>query len=267
MEEGEGLGGASEGGGRPGDDAPSTGECTPGRRAAPYLLPTLATFTHSHAVPPPSYTQKRMNKQYQDAVLEVRGSSVALYDDEGKAFARGKAKGCGDMPEGSTGEVGGWEFEVDARVDAARFASGELFIGRCSAGGGVNAVRGGGAPPLALAGGLGGGCALGRGGPRPALRPHLAHVASAVGGPAALPAPLFSPDDPGALVLNPGRPGEVPVVVDPFLGRRLRDHQGEAVAFMYRCLSGHAVPGVAGCILAHAMARSGCGWAWAGVWA
>jgi len=63
---------------------------------------------------------------------------------------------------------------------------------------------------------------------------------------------------PGALVMQ--RPTKVPtgkqvvdVVVDPFIGKHLRDHQRAGVAFMYECVMGMRCNEVAGAILADEM--------------
>eukprot|EP00736_Rhodelphis_marinus_P007109 Rmarinus@m.22148 len=61
---------------------------------------------------------------------------------------------------------------------------------------------------------------------------------------------------PNAVVLySPQQTGEVPVVVDPFLGNKLRPHQIEGVKFMYHCVTSEeeAYGGQgSGCILADA---------------
>jgi SNF2 family DNA or RNA helicase len=42
-------------------------------------------------------------------------------------------------------------------------------------------------------------------------------------------------------------------VVDPYLGRHLRPHQREGVAFMYECVMGLKAPEHLGCVLADEM--------------
>ncbi|KAF7511020.1 hypothetical protein GJ744_005566 [Endocarpon pusillum] len=71
-------------------------------------------------------------------------------------------------------------------------------------------------------------------------------------------APRHDPHAPGALVMK--RPRTVPkdrqivdVVLDPVLGKHLRDHQREGVAFLYECVMGIRDYGGEGCILADEM--------------
>ncbi|CAG8456885.1 6988_t:CDS:10 [Funneliformis caledonium] len=46
---------------------------------------------------------------------------------------------------------------------------------------------------------------------------------------------------------------EVPVIVDPILGQKLRPHQVEGVKFLYNCTTGRTVEGAFGCIMADEM--------------
>ncbi len=99
---------------------------------------------------------------------------------------------------------------------------------------------------------------------------------------ATVPRPLYSVDDPDALVLNQAQvvwkvfiyivqwswhrhihtappspqdadPTITPVLVDPLLRRHLRPHQREGVAFLYRCVMGMQGTNTQGCILADDM--------------
>lgn len=62
---------------------------------------------------------------------------------------------------------------------------------------------------------------------------------------AAKPSCQHSPDAVGAVILNKtqldqakGRGGVTPVVVDPYIGRKLRPHQQQGVQFLYECVMG-----------------------------
>ena len=189
-------------------------------------------------------SKKRINKSFSDAILEVRGeSSITLYDDEGRRVASGSLKGARDMPEGAEGECGQWEFEVCERADAAAFASGALFlkpvpVGLASSSSAGGAGGGGGAGTTTLAGSWRqGGAFRAPLGARKGLSSSSSNAAAAAAAaPRALPPPLFDPTAPGAIVLNEAAAasgGQVAVVVDPFLARRLRPHQVEAVRWMY----------------------------------
>ncbi len=70
--------------------------------------------------------------------------------------------------------------------------------------------------------------------------------------------PRHDPHAPGALIMK--RPTTVPkdrqivdVVLDPMLGKHLREHQREGVAFLYECVMGIRDYGGEGCILADEM--------------
>ena len=73
-----------------------------------------------------------------------------------------------------------------------------------------------------------------------------------------LPVPRHDPDTPGAVVMT--RPKEVPkgkqivdVVLDPLLGKHLREHQREGVKFLYECVMGMKPYNGEGAILADEM--------------
>ncbi len=77
-------------------------------------------------------------------------------------------------------------------------------------------------------------------------------------GPCEKPAPRHDPHAPGALVMK--RPKTIPkdrqivdVVLDPLLGKHLRQHQREGVAFLYECVMGIRDYGGEGCVLADEM--------------
>jgi DNA repair and recombination protein RAD54B len=199
-------------------------------------------------------SKKRINKSFSDAILEVKGdSSITLYDDEGKRFAAGKLKGARDMPKGADGECGQWEFEVCERVDAAALASGALFLrpvpaglaagaagdgnGGGSGGGGTETAATTTATSMATTTTFASRAPLGaRKGLSSSKSSAAAAAAAAASVPRVLPPPLFDPKAPGAIVLNEAAAasgGQVAVVVDPFLARRLRPHQAEALLWLY----------------------------------
>lgn len=172
------------------------------------------------------------------------------------------------MPEGATGEIGQWEFEVCERVDAAAFASGSLFLkalpattmgatmATMTAAGTTTAVNNGSNSVARLAFSPHGASGLGtrrKGGGAGAGGRTLATTTTT------LPSPLFDPDAPGALVLNAAAAasgGQVAVVVDPFLARKLRPHQVEAVRWMYDRLALHPMMSSSSSMMA---ARGGIG--------
>ena len=184
--------------------------------------------------------KKRISKSFMDGFLEVKGDSgVTLFDAENKQIARSRLKGMADAPEGATGELGGWEFEVGERVSPGAWNSGSVFMAAVGSAPVAAAVRGGGGVPP----------------------PRLGFKAVGLGGAAAPPPPpprpLHDPSAPGAIVINAdavasGRDA-VAVVLDPFLTRRLRPHQVDAVRFMWDRVTSLPSVGRAGGVLADQM--------------
>ena len=217
-----------------------------GARVQPTVAPpqpstTAPNFTSYYAVLYAKRSnKKRINKSFMDGFLEVRGDSgITLYDAENKQIARSRLKGMADAPEGATGELGGWEFEVGERVSPGAWKSGSVFLAAADSAPVAAAARGGGGVPPSRLGfkavGLGSDAAP----PPPPLRP------------------LHDPTAPGAVVVNAdavaARRDTVAVVLDPFLARRLRPHQVHAVRFMWDRVTSPPSGGRAGGVLADEM--------------
>lgn len=199
-------------------------------------------------------SKKRANKSFADAILEVKGGSLALFDAEGKPVCRGKgSRGFeGGAPEGATGELGGWEFEVVEEVSAAAFASGACFVTTAAA------ALTPSAPTVARTG------LPSRPPPAPLGGSRAFRPPAVAGAPCAPlpppPKPLFDPAAPDALVLNPTAAAagtEVAVSVDPFVRRRLRPHQAEGLVFLWGRLgrAGATAAQPAGAVLADEVRR------------
>jgi hypothetical protein len=203
-------------------------------------------------------------RRAQDGVLQVRGAgALTLFSDEGKAVGRATLKGCRGMPEGAELQLASWEVEVQAPLPEARFFSGDVFMAAAAPLVVPSALQ---HPKAAAAG-----AAFAKPAAAAAAAPFRAVAAATAAGSAAAAAPnprlaqpLHDPSAPGALVLcaagdarfaPPGRPGGAAcaVVVDPHIVARLRPHQREGVAFMFKALSGATAPQHAGCLLADAM--------------
>jgi hypothetical protein len=267
--------------------APARAAPAPPPRAAGFKAPAAAGArpAHAAALPPPPApagpeaepwcfsvlygkykpgTKSRKHKAFDDGVLVIKPPArAALYAAEGKPVAQMALRGYdpATLDTGSTVLMGGWEVEVDAKLPAAKFASGEAFM-RPDAAAVARALL---AAPRAAAPAAGAGAAF--------RRPAGAGGAGARGGggagAAAPPRPpgVHDPAAPGAVVLNAaqwaggagldaaGRP-VAPVVLDPYLRRSMRPHQVEGVRFLYETTMGVAAPGRLGCILAGAC---GCG--------
>ncbi|KAG1662668.1 hypothetical protein FOA52_014594, partial [Chlamydomonas sp. UWO 241] len=223
-----------------------------------------------------SFFKKKAAKSYADGVMQLTSDNQAtLYNEDGKPTTRGrakqvtgagaaavnkaafanrreqmahknskkKAKGSDDEEEEDDTvryELGGALVEVDRALTAASFRSGACFVN------GVALPHPGPRVPKASRG------ELTAQGLAPANRQHAAAR------------PLHDPQAEGALVLNEtqwaGGEGRLPsgapataVVVDPYIGRYLRPHQQEGVAFLYKCTMQPADPDFFGCILADEM--------------
>ncbi|KAL6785495.1 RAD54A [Auxenochlorella protothecoides x Auxenochlorella symbiontica] len=195
----------------------------------------------------------RKNKSWADGVLEMRaGGRTTLFDTSGKSVTQTVARGYDppSMGEGSSVLLGGWELEVQNRMEAAEFRSGTAFIGPSA---GAVAPLPKAASTTTSSTGLKG---------RAAFRPVVpAGVAAQHAAVRKAPAWLHDPMAETAIVLNreqwmgsqeSGASGVRPVVVDPYLACHLRPHQVEGVRFLYECVVS-GPPGQRGAILADEM--------------
>lgn len=218
------------------------------------------------------YTKRssKKHKTWNDGVLTVIGRSVTLEDaDDGKLKSKANhVKGCEDMPEGSTLDVGSNEIEVVKRISAETYLS-----GACFAGGGMQAATGvGGALGASAMPGAAGALGIRPKAPLVRHRMPMKPVNGVVSGgrvpargivpaasrpPKAKQAqPAWDPNAEGAIVLNEAEAmadTQTAVVVDPCMGKKLRPHQVAGVKFMYRAVTGFVNPQLNGCILADSM--------------
>lgn len=138
-------------------------------------------------------------------------------------MTQGRIKGAAELSVGSEIQLGGKELELTETLPESEWTSGRCFLTS-------TAVTAKAAAPLRHGAGL----------PKGPLR--LGKTGAAGRAAVAKPkVPLFSPDDPGAVVLSRPGPdtGSVAVVIDPFLASHLRAHQVEGVQFLYAAVMGH----------------------------
>eukprot|EP01083_Nonionella_stella_P268865 909211_1 len=191
---------------------------------------------------------KRSNKKhksYQDGVLIVCGNKFTLKDMEGKDIGRPSTlHRMAELGEGSEFYMGSNEIEVSEPIDKDRYESGSIFIAP-TAKAAVTSI------PLVK---------------RRKLGSSMFKVPFRGKGSCLLPGFKSAPTKPkqrndtsaaGALILNEAlwksKEDDVAVVVDQFIGSKLRPHQSDGMKFMYECLMGHRNPGYNGAILADEM--------------
>lgn len=232
------------------------------------------------------FTAKKHKTWDGDGVLAVRAGYASLQDISGREM--GRVAFGGPLLPGSTLSIGGKDIEVDSIVTKADFLAGKPFLKAAKPSVvpplSNNSFRVPAEKPTIKSstsqskpnGGLQAqmkaemlkekekakqklnGAALRSTGVRTAFKNPLkgSQVQQQVVG--EKPVPRHDPNAPGALVMK--RPKNIPkdksivdVVVDPLLGRHLREHQREGVAFLYECIMGLRDYGGEGCILADEM--------------
>lgn len=169
---------------------------------------------------------KKKHKSWLDGYILIRNDcNVDLLNEDGKKIASERYKPLGGMKEGNTLELASWELEVQNEVLEDDYISGRLFIKPTA----HNVVS---VKPKRL-------CPKKRAPFKP-LRPR-----NAPGDPtSAHTGPIHDPTAPNAYVLMNALGGKfrgeatVPVVLDPYLAKRMRPHQREGVKFLYNCIQG-----------------------------
>eukprot|EP00003_Mantamonas_plastica_P024212 TRINITY_DN4476_c0_g1_i3.p1 TRINITY_DN4476_c0_g1~~TRINITY_DN4476_c0_g1_i3.p1 ORF type:complete len:681 (+),score=218.17 TRINITY_DN4476_c0_g1_i3:493-2535(+) len=192
-------------------------------------------------------SSNKKHKTYNDGFLFLQGANNCLKDPEGKDLYN-KGNRVGKMPRTRTGDLiylGGKEVEIMNELDPQLYFSGKLFVGK--GGFGVDAQ---GKKGLQI-----------QKSKQKTFKKHgKVNGKTVEAAPKTKPKPLHDPESENALVLNEGHPAKnskgdfvTEVVVDPFLGSRLRPHQRDGVRFLYECVMNLRSPDYAGCILADEM--------------
>lgn len=151
------------------------------------------------------------------------------------------------LKEGESLSFGGKEIEISHEISNVDYSTGKCFLGTCSSAPAAAAQL---AIPIvqssfkAPGGGGGGGRAGGKRLAKPVQRRSK---------------PLHNPLSYGAVVLPKPPAGRskivdpVDVIIDPFLGQHLRQHQRAGVTFLYECVMGYREMQGSGAILADEM--------------
>ena len=214
------------------------------------------------------FTQKKHKTWDGDGILCIKDGYAHLKDIGGRDM--GKILWTTPLLSGSTLSIGGKDIEVDSLLSKEEFLSGRLFLGTKSLAepvpisseelvsveskpveketdGNIDLIS---KPVISLAHKI-----TYAGFKKPSIsRSILPGVVK----PTAQPVPRHDPQSEGALVMKrlavyPKGKQIVDVVVDPFIGRHLRDHQREGVQFLYECVMGMRCSEGDGAILADEM--------------
>ena len=215
------------------------------------------------------FTQKKHKTWDGDGILCIKDGYAHLKDISGRDM--GKILWTKPLLPGSTLSIGGKDIEVDSLLSKEEFLSGRLFLG------GTKPLT----QPVQISSeelasadskpaeeetdknmnpisetGSSLACKITHPGfKKPSInRSILPEVVK----PTTQPVPRHDPQAEGALVMkrlpvSPKGKQIVDVVVDPFIGRHLRDHQREGVQFLYECVMGMRCPEGDGAILADEM--------------
>jgi DNA repair and recombination protein RAD54B len=232
------------------------------------------------------YTAKKHKTWDGDGVIAVRGGFASLQDITGRDM--GRLAFSDPLLPGSTLSIGGKEVEVDSMISKNDFLAGKPFskAGKPPVVQSVSETRPevGAANPVSLSstrpskpkGSLQAQMkaemlrekadskrklsidAPKSAGMKTAFKTPLKNSTVMRQVPGEKPVPRHDPEAPGALVMR--RPKSTPkdrqivdVVLDPLLGKHLREHQRAGVAFLYECIMGIRDYGGEGCILADEM--------------
>ncbi|KAJ8065695.1 hypothetical protein OCU04_006366 [Sclerotinia nivalis] len=230
------------------------------------------------------FTMKKHKTWDGDGVLAVTGGYARLQNIDGREM--GRCMYNEPLFPGSTLSIGGKEVEIDATITKADFLAGRPFLNNSNKSSvpKSNSPVARPSPHATLA-------SISKSNPASTLEkrkdsdlgstiPAKSFYASAPKGDAVksqfknpllattvmpqnknrLPTPRHDPSVPGAIVMQRPNPKHlakgkevVDVVVDPFLGRHLRDHQKEGVKFLYECVMGYRSFNGQGAILADEM--------------
>ncbi|KDQ21829.1 hypothetical protein BOTBODRAFT_169022 [Botryobasidium botryosum FD-172 SS1] len=189
--------------------------------------------------------QERKHKTWDgDGIVKLAGTTLSLLTEKGKLMGSRTWK-SGMLSSGSTFSVDGKDVEIDAPLSPTAVESGSYFKSHDQITSTIHNTS-----PV-----------------KPFVPPQAIGVAAAsfYGSPKVVKAkPRHDPEDDNAIVMpapnqqhqkrdNLKKLPIVPVVIDPFIGRRLRPHQIEGVRFMYESVMGMRQHEGNGCILADEM--------------
>ncbi|KAG6541996.1 hypothetical protein Mapa_016633 [Marchantia paleacea] len=206
------------------------------------------------------YCTRKLNAKHKgpwsDGVLVCRGRSCTLLDTEGKVVTKDNGHRGGDKSEGAMFPIGKLEVEILTKSTEEAFLSGKIFTGTLDleADNTINVAH---KPRF-----------------KSFKRPILKHSRDGTALPLTTPSTHSGPTNLHCLLNDLQKPtsgqrivtedslilntkevqrGASPVIVDPYLSSKLRQHQREGVQFMYDCVMGLKNSKFTGCLLADAM--------------
>lgn len=166
---------------------------------------------------------KKKHKSWLDGyVILSNDRRVQLQNEDGKSISTERfTKALGGLKEGNTLEIASWELEVQSQVAEEDYISGRLFAPQQPA------------KPSSVV-------------QRPRQKPFKPLVSRTSGKPNLPGKPLHPAHDPNApdaiillQTLNQGSKQSVPIVLDPYISKRMRPHQREGIRFLFDCTSGN----------------------------
>ncbi len=168
---------------------------------------------------------KKKHKTWSDGfiVLTLNAKKLALKDSEGKDIGKmgwQSPNFTSDLKSGSVMNfVCGYDLELCQEIELSQYTSGQCFLNKSKKVSSISSV--------AVVSGL-------------KATPFLAHSDGSSPSVRKSAAPLYSPDDPGAVVLVAGNSarGTVAIVLEPRLASLLRPHQLDGITFCITCLLG-----------------------------
>ena len=226
------------------------------------------------------FTTKKNKTWDGDGILTTRDGYAYLQDISGKEMGR-VVYGSRTLEPGVMLSIGSKEVEVDSEIPRKEYLSGKVFLENnketapvappvtkqfvpvtsqnTTAAGAVNGKQNGKGPASTV----GASTAASKGTSASTTKATSAYKtplleSTVIPQKTSIPTPRHDPNQPGALVMK--RPDSVPkgkqvvdVVVDPILGKHLRQHQREGVQFLYECVMGMRSFNGEGAILADDM--------------
>jgi DNA repair and recombination protein RAD54B len=180
-------------------------------------------------------------KTYLDGFLVLRDDRyLSLLNDEGKEIAKSSScKHMGGLKEGNTLEINSFEAEVTVQIPETDFESGRIFLSG-PAGSDTAMLTKGNGPALSSSISVSSQAAK-----RKFHAPHLTGNSSKLSAinHNGIRGPLHDPAASGALViqesfLHASGVQTIPVVLDPYINRRMRPHQRHGVKYLYECIEG-----------------------------
>ncbi|PXF48375.1 DNA repair and recombination protein RAD54B [Gracilariopsis chorda] len=162
---------------------------------------------------------KKKHKSYLDGFIIVTNDRhVELQNEDGKKVTSERVGKLGGLKPGNTLEVSSWELEVQDHISEENFVSGRVFLK---------------AAPQTISRRI-----PTKRRPFKPLKPKSMNCQNQNTGST----PLHDPLAPNAFILSPTQAkhsdSTIPVLLDPYLARRMRAHQKDGVMFLYRCVTG-----------------------------